>query len=147
MIEALEAFLNPEFPVILGKMDLFAMIGIHDEFHDFDMTVTLSKIAWEMLKNPSMKPSFGSGQSLAESLNEDREDWADELARLVHCMPILGLDISNANPDDVAECIATIYTDSYNKQHDIEPPMSTRLHLEARYNIGKWHDFKKEKFL
>lgn len=134
MLKLLETFLNPDFPVLPGKIDLDAMIGVHDEPQILEETRYLSREAWRELVDPH-GPTFGIGPSLDELLEEERREWTASLRRMVTNTYCRGIDLSRSDPDDAAEFLASQIGDSFYRGVEIEPPMTIRMHLEIRYRL------------
>jgi hypothetical protein len=134
MIDLLKTFLNPEFPMLPGKVDLEAMIGIEDTVESLDETIYLSKAGWHQLLAPH-EPTFALGPSLEELLEEERREWADSLREMRRHTLYYGIDIAESDPDEVAELLADLAGKSLYVDTEVEPPMAIRMHLELRYRF------------
>jgi hypothetical protein len=78
MIQGLETFIDPEYPIILGKKDILGMLGINGREPWCAVEVRqLSKDGWQKLCNVQLEPKFAQYQlKVEEILQEEREEWA-----------------------------------------------------------------------
>ncbi len=144
MIESIKIFLNPDFPMLPGKLDLEAMIGVLNEPHRFEEIKYLSQVGWSQLLAPHA-PSNAMGPPLGELLEEERTDWKKILDRMAVSSLSQGIDLSASDPDDVAEFLANSIGTSLDRESDITPSMAIRMHLELRYIFRQMARSKKKK--
>ncbi len=77
MIQGLETFLDPEYPIILGKKDILGMLGIvgKDQWCAVEVR-NLSKDGWQELCSIQSEPKNAQYHSRLEKiLQEEREEW------------------------------------------------------------------------
>lgn len=134
MLELLGKFLNPELPVIPGKIDLHLMIGIEYENCNIEQTAYLSSRAWHLLHYPN-DTDDSLGPTFEELLKEEKSDWFQYLTNTASLTNLSGIDIANMNPDETAKFLLYITEDHLYPHVDIEPPMRTRMHLELLYRF------------
>lgn len=134
MILCLERFLNPRFPVLPGKIDLEAMIGVKEWEHLLHEIPFLSSEAWRQLLDP-FAPAFHLGPPLDEILDEERQDWVISTRDMAKTAFFMGIDLSLSDPDFVAEMLAPSVGNSLSTDDTLDPPMSDRMHLELRYRL------------
>ena len=99
MIGLCKTFLNEHIPMIPGKIDLEAIIGINNDPEFIEETKHLSHQAWRQLQNPlSVYPHFGP--SLEELLDEERDEWGNFLYRIAEISPVsyTHLDVYKRQP-------------------------------------------------
>ncbi len=77
MIQGLETFLDPEYPIILGKRDILGMLGIAGKDPWCASEVRdLSKDGWQKLCNIQSEPKNSQYHSKLEKiLQDEREEW------------------------------------------------------------------------
>ena len=77
VVGAIETFLNPDLPVLLGKKDVMGMIGeLDDPVWSPDETAAYSKAGWALLKSPS-NLTDAQREKVVAALQDDRDDWRD----------------------------------------------------------------------
>lgn len=83
MIQGLETFLDPEYPIILGKKDILGMLGIDGKGPWCAVEVrNLSKDGWHELCSVQLEPKNAQYQlRLEEILQEEREEWAKQFKK------------------------------------------------------------------
>jgi hypothetical protein len=134
MIQLVKTFLNLDFPMLPGKIDLEAMIGVNHTLQSLDETIYLAREGWRQLLSPHA-PTFALGASLEDLLEEERREWAESLEEMkVHTI-CYGIDIARSDPDDVAEFLAELVGGRFHDEDEIEPAMEVRMHLELRYRF------------
>lgn len=131
MVGILRTFLNLDFPILPGKVDLEAMIGARIDPKVLEETAFLAQEAWRQFVDPD-SPAPSLGPSLEELLEEERDHWKASLRRQVMLASASGLDLAKSNPDDVAEFLASLSGIDRHREA-VDPPMSIRMHLEMRY--------------
>ncbi|MFJ3368196.1 hypothetical protein [Pseudomonas sp. NPDC086251] len=78
MIQGLETFIDPDYPIILGKKDILGMLGINGKEPWCAVEVRqLSKDGWQKLCKVQLEPKVAQYLSRVEKiLQEEREEWA-----------------------------------------------------------------------
>ncbi|WP_412527430.1 hypothetical protein [Burkholderia lata] len=135
-IEWISTFLNPEAPVLPGKMDLDGMIGLSEDW-DVGEARYIAAIAWKMLRDP-LKPDADGRPPFDLLLEEERNEWRLFFARLRHLSFVSGLDVSKSDPASVMEFLVDCVARGYDKDSGVSPPPSIRRHLELRYRIRQY---------
>jgi hypothetical protein len=134
MIGLCKTFLNEQLPMIPGKIDLEAIIGINNDPEFIEETKYLSHHAWTQLQNPSSAYPH-DGPPLEELLDEEREEWGSFLYRIAGISLSYGIDIWESDPETAHELLATLLGKHSFIKAEIEPSMSVRMHLETRYRL------------
>lgn len=132
MISHLKSFLNPNFPVLPGKIDIAAMLGVVDEPHRLDEISHISQAAWCNLLHPH-SVTCHLGPPIEQILEDEREDWIAFIRETAAHSKYFGLDLVKSDPDDAAEFLAQFTGGKIYPDADIDPPMAERMHLELRY--------------
>lgn len=145
MIGLCKTFLSKKLPMLPGKVDLEAILGINNQPGMIEETAYLSSEAWRQLQNPLPTPPH-LGSSLAELLDEEREEWGRFLAKLAEVSLYGGVDIRNSDPETAYEILAQLSEDYPFIKANIEPSMSIRMHLETRHRLRQmFRSVKKKK--
>lgn len=134
LITLLKTFLNLDFPVLPGKIDLEGMVGARVEPGLLEETTFLSGAAWAQLVDPGA-PVDAKGPPLDVLLEEERKEWVEFLERTRRMTFYYGIDLEKSDPDDVAEFLADQAGEAYDFGDPIKPPMGARMHLELRYRF------------
>ncbi|MEZ8484715.1 hypothetical protein [Vibrio splendidus] len=134
MLVHLEKFLNPKVPIIPGKVDVELMIGIEHETYNIEETAFIALEAWRLLQSPN-ESDFSIGPPFEELIEEERSEWVRFLSNTAEHTYSYGLDISKMNPDDTANFLSSITEQHLYPNIAIEPPMTTRMHLELLYRF------------
>jgi hypothetical protein len=134
MLKHLRRFLNPNMPIMPGKVDLELMIGIPHMDYNILETKHLSQQGWHLLNNPELA-DYSIGPSFEEIREDERSEWIAFLERLSEVSFCMGLDISKMKPEDTAEFLASLAEEKLDSGTNLEPPMSVRMHLEIRHRF------------
>ncbi len=135
MMCALSRFLNPDLPVLPGRIDLHAMIGCSSEPVDLRETAFLAQEAWRQLCDP-WGPTAVDGESLEQIRDGERREWREWLDRVARVVELYWIDLSASAPGDVAEHLASFAAQHVDKCYcATDPPMSVRQHLEMRHRF------------
>ncbi|CAJ7708560.1 Uncharacterised protein [Burkholderia pseudomallei] len=80
IVGAIETFLNPDLPVLLGKKDVMGMIGESDDpAWSPDETAAYSKAGWALLKSPS-NLTKEQRMDIVAALQDERHAWIKAFA-------------------------------------------------------------------
>ncbi|WP_321936253.1 hypothetical protein [Paraburkholderia sp. J8-2] len=150
IIDAVEPFLNPDIPVMLGKVDIMRMIGEADAPAEWEAEVRgLSQRAWQTLK-ASVSTPLDKRVSAAAELQEDRDDWIGAFAKFdagyeqwvtedpnrKHLFPL------NPYEHPLLDLqFASLATRSVQRH----PDMAVRADLQLRYEWRQWVRSRQEK--
>jgi hypothetical protein len=134
MINLLRRFVSPTVPMLPGKIDLEAIIGIKNQVQNIEEIIYLSQEGWRQLQAPHAE-ALSLGPSLEDLLEEERSEWKNLLSDLRMNSLMYGIDIERSDPDDAAEFLADLVGRSFDSETNIDPPMSIRMHLELRYRF------------
>ena len=134
MLDSLEKFLNPKMPVIPGKLDIELMIGIQHDEADIEETLELATRAWDLLCCP-LEADMNIGPSFETLIEQERLEWNEFLETIAITTMVHGVEISEKNPDQTSQFLLKCMADKFYPGVDIDPPMSTRMHLELLYRF------------
>lgn len=150
IVAATETYLNPEMPVLLGKVDLMRMIGESSAPTGWEAdTLALSKQVWQRLKSASSTPPEKRISGEAE-LQEDRDDWIGAFAKFD-----LGLEEwLSEDPSREEQFPLHLYKHplldvqfrsiAARSVHQ-HPDMAERVDLQMRYQWRQWVRARQEK--
>lgn len=134
----LETFLNPELPIMLGKVDIGGMLGLAKVPWSADQSRAHSLHFWSKLKKCAM-PALKQ-QPLTRELQDEREDWIamfDGWQRIFD--KAQQEDPSERlNAEDLTEGMLQAMDAPGKRWGTLTPPMSLRNHLSNRYY---WRQF------
>jgi hypothetical protein len=145
MCGKLETFLNPELPVLLGKIDIGGMLGLNEVPWHEDESRLLSLQAWSIVKRCA-DPSAPQ-DSFKQELQDERDDWIglhEGWQRLLD-------KIQEEDPEDpidvtgLTEGILKTMELSQDRMGVLTPPMSVRSHLSNRYHWRQFARMQKKK--
>ncbi|MEI8602967.1 hypothetical protein P4S55_20660 [Shewanella sp. PP-Sp27a-2] len=109
-------------------------LQIEHETYNIEDTAFLALEAWRLLKSPN-ESDFSIGTPFEELIEEERSEWVRFLHNIAEHTYCYGLDISQMNPDDTANFLSNITGQHLYPNASIEPPMTTRMHLELLYRF------------
>lgn len=139
VLERLRRFLNPQLPVLLGKVDVGGMLGVNEVPWDEHESRSLSLHAWELLKrcaDPEVQQ-----ESTERVLQEERDDWVGLFNGWQQILDTINAE-DPEDPIDVEILTTDILKQMESSQDDkwrsLVPPMSVRNHLSNRY---VWRQF------
>lgn len=140
----LETFLNPDIPVLLGKVDLGGMLGLNTDPWDADESRELSRAAWSAVTRCA--DSAAPLDSFNQELKDERNDW---IAMYEGWQCVLD-HLNREAPDDpidvnsLTESLLLTMESSQAKWGNLIPPMSVRSHLSNRYHWRQFVRMQKE---
>ena len=138
MCAKLETFLNPELPVLLGKIDIGGMLGLDEEPWSPDESRLLSLHAWSIVKRCS--DPAAQLESFKAELQDERNDWI----ALYDGWQRIHDKLQSEDPEDpidvssLTEAILSTMEMRQEQWGTLTPPMSVRSHLSNRYH---WRQF------
>lgn len=150
IINAIEPFLNPDVPVMLGKVDLMSMIGETEAPAEWEAEVrTLSRRAWQTVK-ASVSTSLDKRISAEAELQEDRDDWIGAFAKFdAGYEEWLSEDPSREQQFPLHPyehpLLDLQFTSLATRSVQRHPTMAVRADLQLRYEWRQWMRSRQDK--